>query len=231
MSIVLITGGNKGLGYDTARRLIEQGCRVYIGCRDASRGEKAAQELGAHFVEMDVTDDESVARAYTKIAEREDHIDILINNAGVSGIFKKPEDITAEDMHKVFDTNVYGIVRVTNAFIPLLRPSDNPVIVNISSGLGSFGTVTDQTKDESKINSLTYCSAKAAVSMVTLQYAKGLPGIKVNCVDPGATATALNGFRGKQTVEEGSEIIARMAMITKDGPTGKFFGRDGEMPW
>lgn len=229
--IVLITGGNKGLGYETARRLIERGYKVYIGSRNKERGKIAAEKLGAELIIMDVTDDESVKKSAKYLESKEHHIDILINNAGISGIYKKVEDITGQDMEKVFNTNVFGIVRVTNAFIPLLRKSDNPVIVNVSSGLGSFGKVTDPTTDESKIHSLTYCSAKAAVSMLTLQYAKGLPDIKVNCADPGATATDLNGGKGKQTVHEGTDAIVKLATIDKDGPTGTFINRFGNMPW
>ena len=231
MSIVFITGGNKGLGYETAGRLNKLGHNVYIGCRDEIRGKKAAEELEVGLIKIDVTNTESVQDAAKMLQEKEGCLDILINNAGVSGIFKKPEDITAEDMKKVFETNVFGIVRVTNAFIPLLRKSNNPVIVNVSSGLGSFGMVTDPSKEESKINSLTYSSAKAAVSMITLQYAKGLPEMKVNCADPGSTATDLNGGHGKQSVTEGTDAIVELATIGKDGPTGIFVNRDGIMPW
>ncbi|MDO5558318.1 MAG: SDR family NAD(P)-dependent oxidoreductase [Oscillospiraceae bacterium] len=231
MAIAFITGGNKGLGYETAKRLIEMGHKVYIGSRNAERGKVAADELGAELVSIDVTSDESVKEAARTLMDMEDKLDILINNAGISGVFGKPENITGPDMEKVFDTNVFGIVRVTNAFIPLLRKSNNPVIVNVSSGLGSFGMVTDSTKDESKINSLTYSSAKAAVSMLTLQYAKGLPDIKVNCADPGATATDLNGGRGKQTVQEGTDAIVRLATIGQGGPSGTFMNRHGIIPW
>lgn len=229
--IVFITGGNKGLGYETARRLIEMGYNVYIGSRNKKLGEVAARELGAKLIVIDVTDEDSVKEAVQSIMSKEKCIDILINNAGISGVNKRPEDITGNDMEKVFDTNVFGVVRVTNAFIPLLRKSDNPVIVNVSSGLGSFGTVTDSNTDESKINSLTYCSAKAAVSMLTVQYAKGLPDMKVNCADSGATATDLNGGRGKQTVQEGTDAIIKLATVDKDGPTGTFISRFGNMPW
>ncbi len=229
--IVFITGGNKGLGYETANRLIELGYKVYIGSRNEERGKIAADALGAGLILIDVTDDNSVQKAAGEMAEKEGHVDVLINNAGVSGVYGKPENITGKDMEKVYDTNVFGVVRVTNAFVPLLRASDHPVIVNVSSGLGSFGTVTDSSTDESKINSLTYCSAKAAVSMLTLQYAKGLPDMKVNCADPGSTATDLNGGRGKQTVQEGTDAIVKLATIDKDGPTGTFVNRLGNMPW
>ena len=231
MSVVLITGGNKGLGYETARRLIAMGHQVYLGCRDAERGKKAAEELGAGLVMLDVTSDDSVAGAVEALSAMVDHIDVLINNAGVSGKFMKPEDMTSEEMLRVYNTNVFGVVRVTGAFLPLLRKSENPVIVNVASGLGSFGMVTDPSTMESQITSLAYCSSKSAVAMLTLQYAKGLPDIKVNCADPGATATDLNGFRGKQTVEEGTDAIVQLATIGKDGPTGLYVNREGRMPW
>lgn len=229
--IVLITGGNKGLGYESARRLLEMGYKVYIGSRNEERGKNAAEKLGAELLLMDVTNEDSVKAAAQAMMDKEGRIDILINNAGISGVYKKVEDITEADMEKVFDTNVFGVVHVTNAFLPLLRKSDNPVIVNVSSGLGSFGMVTDDTTNESKINSLTYCSSKAAVSMLTLQYAKGLPDIKVNCADPGAAATDLNGGKGKQTVHEGTDAIIKLATIDKDGPTGTFVNHFGDMPW
>ena len=143
--IVLITGGNKGLGYESARRLLEMGYKVYIGSRNEERGKNAAEKLGAELLLMDVTIEDSVKAAAQAMMDKEDRIDILINNAGISGVYKKAEDITGTDMEKVFDTNVFGVVRVTNAFLPLLRKSDNPVIVNVSSGLGSFGMVTDDT--------------------------------------------------------------------------------------
>lgn len=231
MRTVFITGGNKGLGYETAKRLINMGYKVYIGCRDEEKGKIAADELGAGLVLIDVTKDESVREAARTVMEKEGGLDILINNAGIAGVFAKPEDITGSDMEKVYNTNVFGVVRVTNAFIPLLRRSENPVIVNVSSGLGSFGMVTDTKTEESRVNSLTYCSSKAAVSMLTLQYAKGLPEMKVNCADPGATATDLNGGRGKQTVQEGTDAIVRLATIGKDGPTGVFMNRNGIISW
>lgn len=231
MRIVFITGGNKGLGYETAKRLLGMGYKVYIGCRNEEKGKIAAAELGAKLLLIDVTRDESVKNAARIMTEKEGRLDILINNAGIAGAFAKPEDITGSDMEKVYGTNVFGVVRVTNAFIPLLRKSENPIIVNVSSGLGSFGMVTDDTTEESRVNSLTYCSSKSAVSMLTLQYAKGLPDMKVNCADPGATATDLNGGRGKQTVQEGADAIVRLAMIGKDGPTGVFMNRNGIIPW
>ena len=230
MKITLITGGNKGLGYEAARRLIELGHKVYIGARNEELGEKAAAELGAEFVQLDVTKDDSVNVAVEQILKNEGRLDVLINNAGISGGFSKVEDITVETMRHVYETNVFGIVRVINAFVPLLRKSESPVIVNVTSGLGSFGMVTNPETVESKVNALAYTSSKSAVTMLTVQYAKGLPDIRVNAADPGATKTDLTGF-GNQTVTEGTDAIVKLATIGKDGPTGIFINREGILPW
>jgi len=231
MTITLITGGNKGLGFETARRLIGLGHTVYIGARDAQRGQRAAAELGAKFLLLDVTGDAIVIAAAAQLAETEDHLDLLINNAGVSGGRSKPEEVTADQLRETFETNVFGVVRVTQAFLPLLRKARAPAIVNVSSGLGSFGMVTNPDTLESKVNSLAYCASKAALTMLTVQYAKGLPGIRVNAVDPGPTSTDLNGHMGRQTLQQGTDAIVRMATAGKDGPTGTFTDRQGTVPW
>ena len=231
MTLTLVTGANKGLGYETARRLIELGHTVYIGARDTGRGEKAADELGARFVPLDVGDDASVAAAASEILEREGHLDVLVNNAGISDALLAPEDVTASAMHQVYDVNVFGIVRTTHAFLPLLRAAACPVIVNVSSGLGSFGVVTNPDRFESGFATVVYGSSKAAVGMLTVQYAKGLPDIKINVVDPGYTATDINDNSGHQTVTEGTDAIVRLATIGADGPTGTFSDRHGVVPW
>ena len=231
MTITLITGGNKGLGYETARRLTGLGHKVYIGARNAALGQKAADALGAKFLLVDVTDDASVHAAAAQVNTLEGHLDVLINNAGIVGSHSKPEEITAEDMRLTFDTNVFGVVRVTQAFLPLLRKSAAPVIVNVSSGLGSFGMVTNPATLESQIKALAYTSSKAALTMLAVQYAKALPEVRVNAVDPGYTATDLNNHGGHQTVSEGTDAIVKMATIGKDGPTGTFTNRQGMMPW
>ena len=231
MAITLITGGNKGLGYETARRLIKLGHKVYIGARDAERGQKAADELGARFLPLDVTDDATVQEAAAQISKLEGRLDVLINNAGITGGRIKPEEVTAEHMRQTFETNVFGVVRVTQAFLPLLHKSEAPVIVNVTSGLGSFAMVTNPETLESKINVLPYASSKSALTMLTVQYAKTLPDMRVNAVDPGPTATDLNGHAGPQTVEEGTDVIVKMAAIGKDGPTGTFTDRKGTVPW
>jgi NAD(P)-dependent dehydrogenase (short-subunit alcohol dehydrogenase family) len=228
MTVTLVTGANKGLGYETARRLIEQGHTVYIGARSVELGEAAATELGGRFVQLDVTDEASVEGALGVIADHEGHLDVLVNNAGIStGV-----DVNGPEALRVFDTNVIGLIRVTQAALPLLERSDDPVVVNVSSALGSFWAVTNPERRQFHFPSIIYGSSKAAVSMLTVQYAKALPNIKFNAVEPGFTATDLTPFsRAGQPVEAGAEVIVRMATIGKDGPTGTFQEGEGELGW
>jgi len=228
MTVTLITGANKGLGRETARRLIELGHTVYIGARSIERGEAAATELGARFVQLDVTDDASVEAAMGVIGEREGHLDVLVNNAGISAT----ADVNAPAALKVFDTNAVGIIRVTQAALPLLRKSENPVVVNVSSALGSFWAVTNPERRQFHYPAIIYGASKAAVSMLTVQYAKALPDIKFNAVEPGFTATDLTPASGAgQPVEKGAEVIVRMATIGKDGPTSTFQENEDELAW
>jgi NAD(P)-dependent dehydrogenase (short-subunit alcohol dehydrogenase family) len=228
MTVTLITGANKGLGYEAARKLIERRHTVYLGARNVERGEAAASELGGKFVQLDVTDDSSVETALGVIAEKEGHLDVLINNAGVS----TTADVTGAVALTVFDTNAIGLIRVTQAALPLLALSENPVVVNVSSALGSFWAVTNPERRQFHFPSIVYGSSKAAVSMLTVQYAKAFPGIKFNAVEPGFTATDLTPFSGAgQPVEKGAEVIVRMATLDKDGPTGTFQEGDGELAW
>ncbi|MGW1963500.1 SDR family NAD(P)-dependent oxidoreductase [Streptomyces sp. NPDC001935] len=231
MTTTFITGANKSLGYETARRLIEAGHTVLIGARDPERGRAAADALGARFVQIDVADDASVAAAAADIEAREGGIDVLINNAGVFGTHSPADQITAADASEVFEVNVVGIVRVTHAFLPLLRKSASPVIVNVSSGMGSFAATHDAERVESKNLAPLYTASKAAVTMLTTQYAKSWPDVKVNAADPGYTATDFNGHSGPQTVTEGTDAIVELASIGSDGPTGTFRDRHGEMAW
>jgi NAD(P)-dependent dehydrogenase (short-subunit alcohol dehydrogenase family) len=203
MTTTLITGANKGLGYETARRLIAAGHTVYIGSRDAGRGRDAAARLGprARLVLLDVTDDASVDAA-AKTIEADGGLDVLVNNAGIeqrtaTNAVPGAGEITADQMRQLFETNVFGVVRVTHAFLPLLLRSAAPVVVNVS----------------------------------TVQYAKAFPGMRINAVEPGFTATDLNGRTGIQTVEQGAEIIVRMAQAGQDGPTGGYFDARGPLPW
>jgi len=231
MTVTLITGANKSLGYETARRLIALGHTVVIGARDVQRGQKAADELGTRFVQIDVTDDASVTAAAADVSEHEGQLDVLINNAGVSGGQTPVDDIKAIDVWTVYNTNVVGVVRVTTAFLPLLRKSASPVVVNVSSGLGSFDRTHHPDRLESRFAAPVYTSSKAALTMLTTQFAKALPEMRINAADPGFTATDLNNHRGTQTVTEGTDAIVALATIGPDGPSGTFQDREGTVPW
>jgi NAD(P)-dependent dehydrogenase (short-subunit alcohol dehydrogenase family) len=230
MTTTLITGANKGLGYEAARQLLAAGHDVWAAARDPERGRRAADELGARFVALEVTDDASVAAAAEQVAAA-GGLDVLINNAGISGGRVPAPDVTPDDIRRVLETNVVGIVRVTQAFVPLLERSANPVIVNVSSGMGSLGVTTDPDRLESTIVGLAYPTSKSAVNMLTTQYAKALPGMRVNAVDPGYTSTDFNEHRGTQTVQEGVEAIVAMAQLAANGPSGTFVDRHGTVPW
>ena len=231
-TITFITGANKGLGYETARRLIELGQTVIIGARDAGRGQAAADRLGgARFVPIDVTDDGSVARAAADIEAHEGRIDTLINNAGIIGPRVAASELTGDDALLVFETNVISIVRVTTAFLSLLKRSDAPAVINVSSGMGSFALTHDPSRVESTIASPLYTSSKAAVTMMTAQYAKAIPEVRFNAADPGYTATDLNGHSGHQTVAEGTDAIVALATEDASAGTGRFMDRLGPVAW
>ena len=236
MTTALITGANKGLGRETARRLADRGWTVLLGARDPERGRAAAADLATggadvRFLALDVTDDASVDAAADEVARTVGHLDVLVNNAGVLGPLAEPTATAPADFLATFGVNLLGPVRVTRAFLPLLEKSDLPRIVMVSSGLGSLTVTTDPDRLESTLHGLVYPSSKAALNMVTSQYAKVLPGWKVNAVDPGYTATDLNGHSGHQSVEEGATAIVAMATVGADGPTGGFFDMDGPVPW
>jgi NAD(P)-dependent dehydrogenase (short-subunit alcohol dehydrogenase family) len=231
MTITLITGANKGLGYETARQLIGRGHTVYLGSRDPDRGKQAAADLGAVLLLVDVTSDPSVAAAAARVRDETGHLDVLVNNAGIPGGFKPAGETTAADIEAVYGTNVFGVVRMTHAFLPLLQLSAAPVIVNVSSGLGSLAVTNNPDRFESTLKSLAYPSSKSALNMLTSQYAKSYPQIRINAVDPGYTATDLNSHRGTQTIEQGAEIIVAMATVPPAGPTGTFTDRHGPVPW
>jgi NAD(P)-dependent dehydrogenase (short-subunit alcohol dehydrogenase family) len=227
MTTSLITGANKGLGFEAARQLAAAGHQVWIGARDHARGRHAADELGARFVHLDVTDDASVAAAVETVGA----LDVLVNNAGISGGRISPSEATADDMRTVYETNVFGPVRVLHAFIALLEKSAAPVVVNVSSGLGSLGLAADPDGPWREANYPVYASSKAALNMLTIRYAAAFPSMRINSVDPGFTATDFNRHRGTQTVEEGAEAIVRYALVAPDGPTGGFFDRNGGETW
>ncbi|MGW4768612.1 SDR family NAD(P)-dependent oxidoreductase [Nocardia sp. NPDC004278] len=239
---VLITGANKGLGLEAARRLGEQGWTIFLGSRDEARGRAAAERLTADganvvLVPLDVTSDESVADAVGLVREHTDRLDVLINNAGAPGQIIAPADATVDEIHSVYDTNVYGPIRVTRAFLPLLQKADNPRVVMVSSAAGSFAVVTDPEQPVSKMHELAYTSSKAALNMITVRYAQALPQIKFNVATPGEVAnhtfaaTDMNNHTGQLTVTEGTDSIVGLAMIDADGPTGIFVDRLGPVAW
>jgi NAD(P)-dependent dehydrogenase (short-subunit alcohol dehydrogenase family) len=235
MTTTLITGSNKGLGYETAHQLIAAGHAVYIAARDPERGRRAAERLGTRFVQLDVTDDASVAAA-AKTIEADGGLDVLVNNAGIEG--RTPDngiigaaDETAGHMQELFDTNVFGLIRMLHAFLPLLARSAAPVVVNVSSGLSKTADLANPDGPVHFYPGVAYPASKTAVNTVTVQYAKAFPSIKINAVDPGYTATDLNGRTGSQTAGEGAEIIVAMAQTGPDGPTGAYFDASGSVTW
>ncbi|WP_031156332.1 SDR family NAD(P)-dependent oxidoreductase [Streptomyces xanthophaeus] len=233
MTTTLITGANKGLGFETARQLVAAGHTVYTAARSEDNAQRAAKELGARPIVLDVSDDASIQAAAAHIEQEHGSLDVLVNNAGIPGpgAAKPLSDLTGADITAVLDTNVVGIVRVLHAFLPLLQRSHNGVVVNVGSGMGSFGRVHDPDRVESHPHNPGYSASKAAVSMLTLQYAMAYPNLRINVVDPGATATDLNAFQATRTVEQGAVAVVRAAQITADGPTGSFFDDEGTSPW
>jgi NAD(P)-dependent dehydrogenase (short-subunit alcohol dehydrogenase family) len=227
-TITLITGANKGIGFETARRLIAAGHTVWLGCRDPARGERAAQELGGRFVQLDVTDDASVSAAVQTVGR----LDVLVNNAGIMDWpWTVPGEVTPDLVRRLYDTNVVGLVRTMHAFLPLLSGSANPVVVNVGSSLGSLGRVTAAGQPESGIPAMAYGSSKAAVNMITVHYAKAYPTMRINCVDPGYTATDLNGNSGFQTAADAAGVVAQMACLGPGDPTGTYCDVHGPLPW
>ncbi len=237
MTTTLITGANKGLGLETARRLAAAGHTVWLGSRDLARGRRAADELGVRAVQLDVTDDNSVAAAVRTVEEAGAGLDVLVNNAGVQHemtggrAVAGAADLTADVMRRTFETNVFGLVRVTRAFLPLLSRSPAPVVVNVSSGLASLTRMTTPGDHAHAYPGVAYPASKTAVNMLTVQYAKAFPSFRVNAVEPGFTATDLNHHSGVQSVEEGAEVIVRMARVAPDGPTGTYTDAAGPLPW
>lgn len=233
--IALITGANKGIGLETAKQLGAQGMTVLMGARDAGRGQEAVagvREGGvdAHFVLLDVTDDGSVAAAAARIGRDFGRLDVLVNNAGTASVARKrtqPSETSVEDMKAVYDVNVFGVVRVTNAMLPLLQNADSARIVNVSSEAGS---ISSQTGTRSPMGALPasaqYPSSKAAVNMLTAQYAKQFrsTSIKVNAANPGFTQTDFTGGRGVRSAAQGAEPIVHLATLPDDGPSGVLYG-------
>jgi NAD(P)-dependent dehydrogenase (short-subunit alcohol dehydrogenase family) len=233
--IALITGANKGIGYEIARLLAEQGVTAIVGARDEERGLAAGERLGLPYVRIDVTDEASVAAAAKRIEQEYGRLDILVNNAGISGspAAPIPSGTPAQEFREVYETNVFGVVTVTNAMLPLLRGSAAGRIVNMSSDLGSLTLALKPGSPFWDANFVTYNSSKSALNMITLCYAKELMDtpIKVNACSPGYCATDLNGHTGFRTPEQGAAIAVRLATLDADGPTGAYVEDRGDIPW
>jgi len=226
--VSLVTGANKGIGLETVRRLVAQGGTVYLAARDTARGQAAAAEVGARFVQLDSRDDASVSAAVDVVEAEQGHLDVLVNNAGITGPLRDPHDYIADDLAEVLETNVVGYVRVFHAFLPLLEQSAEPCVVNVSSGIGSFGLFHDLDRVEATAGTPLYGASKAAINMLTVRYARLLPGVRMNVADPGMTATDLSGQRG-HSVTDGTDAI--LHFITDSTDTGAYRDRDGHLPW
>ena len=246
MKKVLITGANKSIGFETARQLLKNGYHVYLGSRNLENGQLAAEKLKSEglveveAIQIDVDDSESVQAARIAIGKKTDVLDVLINNAGISG-GAPPQtavDTGVEIFKKVYETNLFGVVRVTQAFLDVLSASDQPRIVNVTSGLGSLTLHNDSNWKYYPVKVAAYNSSKAALNMYTINLAYDLRDtkFKVNAVDPGYTATYFNNYTGPGSVEAAAARVAKCAMIDEDGLTGQFFSDDnapetGISPW
>jgi NAD(P)-dependent dehydrogenase (short-subunit alcohol dehydrogenase family) len=236
MTTTLITGANKGIGFETARQLAAAGHTVYLGSRDLEAGRSSAAEIGARAVQLDVTDEGSVAAAARSVAA-DGILDVLVNNAGIApewqadGFVVGAAGVTAELMEQTFATNVVGAVRVLHAFLPLLTRSQAPVVVNVSSALASLSRATNPGQPGYGYPGVAYPASKTALNMVTVQFAKAFPQIRINAVEPGFTATDINGGAGHQSVKQGAEIIVKMAQTASQGPTGGYFSSEGSLAW
>ena len=245
MKSALVTGANKSIGFEVARQLAQKGVYVYLGSRNLENGIVAVNKLmaeglsNAEVIQLDITDDESVKNARAEIGKKTKALDILINNAGIYGGYPQAAlDSTIDQFKKAYDANVYGVVRVTQAFIDLLKKSSEPRIVNVSSSQGSITLHSDPSYKYYDYKGAVYLSSKSAMNMYTVVLAYELRdgNFKINAVCPGYTKTDFNGLRGPGSVEDAGKRIIKYALIDKDGPTGKFFSEEnnpvtGEVPW
>jgi NAD(P)-dependent dehydrogenase (short-subunit alcohol dehydrogenase family) len=240
MKTVLITGANKGIGFETAKQLAKLNYFVYLGSREIKNGIEAINKLknmgvsNVEALQIDVSNKASVVQARRELETKLEALDVLINNAGITG--EQPQNISScdiENYRKVFDTNYFGAIQTTQQFIPLLRKSKLPIIVNVSSEIGSLAMHTSKGRNPNWDFYNAYGSSKMALNTFTIMLSNEFreTNFKINSVTPGFTATDLNDHKGIKTVEEGARPIVKCATLDKDGPTGRFFKEEGEVQW
>lgn len=244
--VALVTGANKGIGLQIAKDLAARGLTVLVGSRELSRGETAAKEVGhgARALQLDVTDRASIAAAAKRIQSELGRLDVLVNNAGIShagdsklGLREivaahMPSVVSLDEVRAVFETNVFGVIAVTQAMLPLLREAPAGRIVNVSSSVGSLAGLLNRANPYRYVSG-SYGPSKTALNAITLEFAAELENtrIKVNAVCPGYTATDLNQFQGTRTVEQGAREAVRLALLGADGPSATFTDENGTVPW
>ena len=240
MKTVFITGANRGIGFETARQLALLGHYVVIGSRDLEKGQKAKEELqhsglaNVDVLELDVTKIGSIRKAKRTLETRFPALDVLINNAGIRGDVPQPASrLPVKVLKSVLETNLFGVIRVTQAFIPLLRKAEVPVVVNVTSDLGSLTLRSNPAGKDYALERAAYGPSKTVLNAYTVALAVELRAskFKVNCVNPGFTATEFNQYKGTKPVAQGAAVIVKYALLGKDGPTGGFFSEEGLTPW
>jgi NAD(P)-dependent dehydrogenase (short-subunit alcohol dehydrogenase family) len=240
MKNVVVTGANKGIGFEVAKQMAELGYFVYLGSRNEQKGLEAIRNLkklnisNVELLQIDVSDLDSVKEAISKLSSKIDALDILINNAGIAG--GQAQNISACDtsvLKEIFNTNYFGAIQTTQLMFPLLQKATQPVIVNVSSELGSLAMQTSEGRNPNWDNFPVYGSTKTALNTFTIHLAHEFRNTKfrINSVTPGFTATDLNGFTGFKTAAQGAKPIVKLATIGPEGPSGKFFKEEGEVPW
>jgi NAD(P)-dependent dehydrogenase (short-subunit alcohol dehydrogenase family) len=234
--IALVTGANKGIGFETARQLLALGYTVLVGARDAEKGSAAAATLGAgaHFVQLDMSKSNSFPEIASRIESEFGKLDALINNAGVGldwGV--PPSEVTIDQLRETFETNVFGVIALTQSLLPLLKKSEAGRIVNLTSNIGSLTNQSTSRELKDYNAAVAYCSSKSALNMFTVLLAKELreTNIKVNSAHPGWVQTDMGGEQAPMKIEDGAKTSVFLATLPEDGPTGKFFHREKELPW
>lgn len=238
--VALVTGANKGIGLETVRQLADKGYFVYLGCRDKAKGIDAIKELNRQLfhdvevLELDVTEPQTIEHSVNEIKEKFSRLDVLVNNAGILG--EMPQNASAnsvENLKRIFQTNFFGAVQTSQLFLELLKQSEQPRIVNVSSDLGSLTQNSDPEYPFYEVKLLGYNSSKTALNAFTVMLAYELKdtNFKINSVNPGFTATDLNGHSGTQTAEQSAKIIVEYATLNDNGPTGKFISDYGITAW